>query len=78
MPMRSPPLVDVHLFRMDLHDHPCPWGLRAIRLLQEQHIPFEDHPLRSQAEVDAFKAEHDVATPPSCSPERSASAATPT
>ena len=62
--MRSPPLVDVHLFRMDLHDHPCPWGLRAIRLLQEQHIPFEDHPLHSQAEVDAFKAEHGVATTP--------------
>ena len=62
--MRSPPLVDVHLFRMDLYDHPCPLGLKAIRLLQEQHIPFEDHPLRSQAEVDAFKAEHGVATTP--------------
>jgi glutaredoxin len=49
---------------MDLPDHPCPWGLKAIRLLQEQHIPFEDHPLRTQAEVDAFKAEHGVATTP--------------
>ena len=62
--MRSPPLVDIHLFRLDLPDHPCPWGLKAIRLLQEQHIPYEDHPLRSQAEVDAFKAEHGVATTP--------------
>ena len=49
---------------MDLPDHPCPRGLMAIRLLQEQHIPFEDHRLVSQAEVDAFKVEHGVATTP--------------
>jgi len=49
---------------MDLPGHPCPWGLKAIRLLQEQRIRFEDHPLHSQAEVDAFKAEHGVATTP--------------
>ncbi len=62
--MASPPLQDVRLYRMDLPDHPCPWGLRAIRLLQDHHIPFEDHPLRSQAEVEAFKAAHAVATTP--------------
>ncbi len=49
---------------MDFPDHACPWGQKAIRLLQEQHIPVEDHPLRSQAELDAFKAEHGVATTP--------------
>jgi glutaredoxin len=49
---------------MDLPDHPCPWGLKAIRLLQEQHIPFADHRLLSQEEVDAFKVEHGVATTP--------------
>jgi glutaredoxin len=49
---------------MDLPDHPCPWGLKAIRLLEEQHIPFEDHLLRSQDDVDDFKAEHSVATTP--------------
>jgi glutaredoxin len=49
---------------MDLPGHPCPWGLKAIRLLQEQHIPFEDHRLLSQEEVEAFKAEHGVATTP--------------
>jgi glutaredoxin len=64
MPMASPSLRDVRLFRMDFPDHPCPWGLKAIRLLQEQHIPFEDHRLLSQAEVDAFKVEHGVATTP--------------
>lgn len=49
---------------MDLPEHPCPWGLKAIRLLQERHIPFEDHRLLSQEEVDAFKVEHGVATTP--------------
>ena len=33
-------------------------------MLQEQRIPFDDHPLHSQAEVDAFKAEHGVASTP--------------
>lgn len=64
MPITSPRLRDVRLYRMDLPDHACPWGLKAIRLLQEQHIPFEDHPLRSQEAVDAFKAKHGVATTP--------------
>jgi glutaredoxin len=49
---------------MDLPEHPCPWGLKAIRLLQERHIPFEDHRLLNQEEVDAFKVEHGVATTP--------------
>lgn len=62
--MASPPLRDVRLYRMDLPDHPCPWGLKAMRLLEAQHIAFEDHPLRSPQEVAAFKAEQDVATTP--------------
>lgn len=60
----SSALPNVRLYRMDLTDHACPWGLKAIRLLQERHIPFEDHPLRSEAEVAAFKAAHGVATTP--------------
>lgn len=62
--MASPPLRDVRLYRMDVPDHGCPWGLKVIRLLREQHIPFEDHPLRSAVEVAAFKAAHGVATTP--------------
>ena len=54
----------VRLYRMDLPDHPCPWGLRALRLLQEQHIPFEDHRLTSAEAVEVFKAAHGVATTP--------------
>jgi glutaredoxin len=49
---------------MDLPDHACPWGVRAVRLLQERRIPFEDHRLTSAEEVEAFKAAHGVATTP--------------
>ena len=63
-PSSSPSLSSVRLVRMDLPGHPCPWGLRALRLLQEQHIPFEDHRLTTPQEVEAFKAAHGVATTP--------------
>ena len=32
--MESSALHAVRLYRMDLPDHACPWGLRAVRLLQ--------------------------------------------
>ena len=62
--MASTALSAVRLYRMDLPDHACPWGLRAMRLLQERHIPFEDHRLTSAEEVEAFKLTHGVATTP--------------
>ncbi|MCT0216464.1 hypothetical protein KQ298_09020 [Synechococcus sp. CS-1330] len=62
--MASTTLHAVRLYKMDLADHACPWGLRAMRLLQERHIPFEDHRLTSAEEVEAFKAAHGVATRP--------------
>jgi glutaredoxin len=62
--MVSPALQAVRLYRMDLPDHACPWGLRAVKLLQERHIPFEDHRLTSTEEVEAFKEAHGVATTP--------------
>lgn len=62
--MSTTTLHAVRLYRMDLPDHPCPWGLRALRLLQERHIPFEDHRLTSPEAVEAFKAAHGVATTP--------------
>ena len=60
----TPALRAVRLYRMDLPEHPCPWGLRAVRLLEQQHIPFEDHRLTSTEAVEAFKAAHGVATTP--------------
>ena len=62
--MDATTLEAVRLYRMDLPDHACPWGLRALHLLQERHIPFEDHRLTSSEEVEAFKAAHGVATTP--------------
>ena len=63
-PMADTSLLAVRLYRMDLPEHPCPWGLRALHLLQEQQIPFEDHRLTSTEAVEAFKAAHGVATTP--------------
>lgn len=55
---------NVKVYRMSMSEHECPWGLRAIKLLQEQGIEFEDVKLRSREEVDQFKAKHEVATTP--------------
>ncbi|MGR3275299.1 glutaredoxin family protein [Acaryochloris marina NIES-2412] len=54
----------VKLYRMSTPGHDCPWGLKAINLLNEQSIEYEDHPLRSKEEVETFKAKHDVPTTP--------------
>jgi glutaredoxin len=62
--MATASLRAVRLYRMDLPDHPCPWGLRAVRLLQERHLPFVDYRLTSPEAVQAFKAAHGVATTP--------------
>lgn len=49
---------------MVLPDHVCPYGLLAKRMLEDAGLSFEDHLLRSRERVDAFKAEHNVATTP--------------
>lgn len=54
----------VKLYRMSMPEHECPWGLRAVNLLNEKGMAFEDIKLTSQEEVAAFKAQHDVATTP--------------
>jgi glutaredoxin len=52
------------LYRMKLPEHECPYGLLAKRMLEDASIEFDDRLLTSREEVDAFKAEHDVATTP--------------
>ena len=52
------------LYRMVLPDHTCPFGVKAKRLLEEGGFEVDDRILRSREEVDAFKAEHGVATTP--------------
>jgi glutaredoxin len=49
---------------MSTPEHECPWGLRAINLLTEKGIQFEDIKLRSRDEINAFKAKYEVATTP--------------
>ncbi|MEG3083716.1 glutaredoxin domain-containing protein [Sphingomonas sp. PB2P12] len=52
------------LYRMVLPDHICPFGVRAKAMLEEQGFDVDDRILGSREEVDAFKAEHGVATTP--------------
>ncbi|WLT39108.1 glutaredoxin [Synechocystis sp. B12] len=52
------------VYRMSTPDHNCPWGLKAINLLQEQGIPYEDIKLTTQDEVNSFKIKYEVATTP--------------
>lgn len=52
------------LYRMVLPDHTCPFGVRAKQMLEEAGFAVDDRLLSSREEVDAFKAEHDVATTP--------------
>nr|MDF0368406.1 hypothetical protein [Nodosilinea sp. TSF1-S3] len=46
----------VKLYRMSMPEHECPWGLRAVNLLNEKGIAFEDIKLTSPEDVAAFKA----------------------
>ena len=52
------------LYRMVMPDHTCPYGLKALDLLKRSGYAVEDHHLVTREAVDAFKAEHDVATTP--------------
>lgn len=52
------------LHRMVMDKHLCPFGLKSRDLLRRKGYRVDDHPLRSRAEVDAFKAKHNVETTP--------------
>jgi len=54
----------VRVYRMSTPEHECPWGLKAVNLLEEKGIEFEDHKLKSKEETEAFKAKHNVQTTP--------------
>jgi glutaredoxin len=45
-------------------DHTCPFGVRAKAMLEDNGFEVDDRLLRSREEVDAFKAEHGLATTP--------------
>jgi glutaredoxin len=63
------PLTPAHrptavLYRMVTDRHVCPFGLKARHLLRRRGYAVEDHWLRTRAETDAFKVQHDVPTTP--------------
>lgn len=57
-------ISNVKVYRMSNPEHECPWGLRAVKLLTEKGIAFEDHKLTSKDEADAFKEKYTVSTTP--------------
>lgn len=52
------------LYRMVMAKHVCPFGLKSRHLLKRRGFTVEDHWLTTRAEVDAFKAAHEVTTTP--------------
>ena len=52
------------LTRMVLPDHECPFGVRARAMLEQAGFDIDEHLLATRDEVEAFKAEHGVATTP--------------
>ncbi len=60
----APLAAPVRLYRMVTPDHLCPYGLKAVELLQARGIPFEDHPLETAEAVEGFKRQQGVAATP--------------
>lgn len=52
------------LYRMVTDEHICPFGLKALDLLERKGFSVGDHKLESRSEADAFMAKHDVKTTP--------------
>jgi glutaredoxin len=52
------------IHRMVMPGHTCPYGVKAVHLLKSKGFDVDDRHLRSREEIDAFKAEHGVATTP--------------
>ncbi|GAA4027352.1 hypothetical protein GCM10022281_02540 [Sphingomonas rosea] len=50
--------------RMVLPEHECPFGRRALELLNENGFEVEERQLTSREETDQFKAEHGLSTTP--------------
>ena len=52
------------LYRMKLPDHECPFGLLALRMLNDAGFEVEEQLLTSRDAVERFKAEQGVTTTP--------------
>lgn len=62
--MAAAPAKTAILYRMATPQHTCPYGIKAKDLLRRSGYAVEDHLLTSRTDIDAFKAEHQVATTP--------------
>ncbi|MCL6729381.1 glutaredoxin domain-containing protein [Sphingomonas hankyongi] len=52
------------LYRMVLPDHICPFGVRALQMLQHAGYQIDDRILSTRLEVEDYKAKHGVVTTP--------------
>jgi glutaredoxin len=52
------------LYRMVTPEHTCPFGLKALDLLEREGFEVDDQWLTTREQTDAFKAAHDVKTTP--------------
>lgn len=52
------------IYRMVTPQHMCPWGLKALDLLQRNHYAIEDHHLKSKEANVQYKEEHGVSETP--------------
>ena len=52
------------IYRMVLPDHVCPFGVRALQMLEGAGFDVEDNVLSTRMEVEALKSEQGVATTP--------------
>jgi glutaredoxin len=62
--MAAAPAKSAILYRMVTPEHSCPYGIKAKDLLRRNGFDVDDRLLTSRAQIDAFKAEHQVATTP--------------
>ena len=62
--MADTPPKTASLYRMVMPSHICPYGIKSRWLLRRHGYRVDDHWLKSRAETDAFKAQHDVKTTP--------------
>ncbi|MEC7933915.1 MAG: glutaredoxin, partial [Pseudomonadota bacterium] len=62
--MADTPRKTASLYRMVMPSHICPYGIKTRWLLRRHGYRVDDHWLKSRAETDAFKAQHDVKTTP--------------
>lgn len=58
----TPRIAEIH--RLVTPDHVCPYGLKAVDLLEREGFEVEDHHLESKDEAERFKAKHGVQTTP--------------